>query len=172
MAKGTILSTNGAAFAPFNRAYQFDFNDLKTSGFLSSGSGGVFGAANQIKIGSLKPNEIVTNIGIVCRTAAGGDTAFTIDIGNESDNSDPDTFVDAFDLGGLAVNTVAVASLVNNGGVDSATDRLGLGGGAAGILHTSGDKAIIAEFTNLDTSSISAGEWTIVWNVAEIPNLV
>ena len=171
MAKSTILSTSGAAFAPFNRAYQFDYLDLQTSGFLSSGSGGVFGAANQFQIGSLKPNEIVTNIGIVARTAAGGDTNFTIDIGNESDNSDPDTYVDAFVLGGLAVNTIAVASLVNNGGVDSAVDRLGLGGGAAGILHTSGTKAIIAEVDAITTGDLSAGEWTIVWNVAEIPNL-
>jgi hypothetical protein len=154
MASGTTnLTVNEAAYGR-TAYYKFDYLDLQTSGFLSSGASGLIGAANQVLLDIIKPGEIVSNVTIQAITAAIGDTDFTVDIGTLAIN-DPDNLIDAAVLGGRTANQ-SFSSTAS----DTASAAANTGGANIGLL---------IEFSSLTASSLTAGEWVIAWNVSTAP---
>ena len=154
MASGTTnLTVNEAAYGR-TAYYKFDYLDLQTSGFLSSGASGLIGAANQVLLDIIKPGEIVSNVTIQAITAAVGDTDFTVDIGTLAIN-DPDNLIDAAVLGGRTANQ-SFSSTAS----DTASAAANTGGSNIGLL---------IEFSSLTASSLTAGEWVIAWNVSTAP---
>lgn len=154
MASGTTnLTVNEAAYGR-TAYYKFDYLDLQTSGFLSSGASGLIGAANQILLDIIKPGEIVSNVTIQAITAAVGDTDFTIDVGTLAID-DPDNLLDAAVLGGRA----AGHSFSSTSG-ETAKSAANSGGSNVGLLM---------EFGSLTAADLTAGEWVIAWNVATAP---
>ena len=154
MASGTTnLTVNEAAYGR-TAYYKFDYLDLQTSGFLSSGAGGFFGDANQVLLDIIKPGEIVTDLTIQAVTAAVGDTDFTVDIGILT-TADPDGLIDAEVLGGF----IAKQSISS---VSSETSKAAQNGGAV-------DVGLLMEFNSLTAANLTAGEWVVAWNVSTAP---
>ena len=150
MAKGnTNLTVNEGAYGR-TAYYEFDFEDLKTSGFLSSGAGGFFGAANQVLLDIIKPGEMVSDLTIQAIIAAAGDTDFSVDIGLFT-TDDPDDLINAAVLGGrtaLQSFSSTTQSTANTGGTDT---------------------GLLIEFTDLTAADLTAGRWVIAWKVAQAP---
>ena len=150
MASGTTnLTVNEAAYGR-TAYYKFDYLDLQTDGFLSSGASGFFGAANQVLLDIIEPGEIVSDLTIQAVTAAAGDTDFTVDIGLFA-TDDPDDLINAAVLGGrtaLQSFSSTTQSTANTGGTN------------VGLL---------IEFGSLTAADLTAGEWVIAWNVATAP---
>ena len=154
MASGTTnLTVNEAAYGR-TAYYKFDYLDLQTDGFLSSGASGLIGAANQILLDIIKPGEIVSNLTIQAITAAAGDTDFTIDIGTLAID-DPDNLLDNVALGTRAANQ----SFSTTTG-DQHTATANTSAANAGLLM---------EFTSLTPADLTAGEWVLAWNVSTAP---
>jgi len=154
MASGTTnLTVNEAAYGR-TAYYKFDYLDLQTSGFLSSGASGLIGAANQILLDIIKPGEIVSNVTIQAITAAAGDTDFTVDVGTLAID-DPDNLLDAVVLGGRAANQSFSSTA----------------GDTANSVSNTGDANIgfLMEFGSLTAANLTAGEWVIAWNVSTAP---
>ena len=142
------LSVNEAA-AGFTHAFRFDYLDLQTTGFLTTG-----GAANQRVIGSLPPAGIVTQAALIQIVDPAGNTDFTIDFGVTA--SDPDEFLDNGDVDG------ATKLIYNTGDafVVTATGASVTLGGYAN--NTASAVNLIMEF-NGTVADLTAGEWAIVW---------
>tara|TARA_R100001163_G_scaffold49525_1_gene37246 strand:- start:357 stop:833 length:477 start_codon:yes stop_codon:yes gene_type:complete len=154
MASGTTnLTVNEAAYGR-TAYYKFDYLDLQTSGYLSSGASGLIGAANQVLLDIIAPGEIVSNVTIQAITAAAGDTDFTVDIGTLAVD-DPDNLIDAAVLGGRTANQ-SFSSTAS----DTASAAANTGGSNVGLL---------IEFGSLTAANLTAGEWVIAWNVSTAP---
>ena len=151
------LTVNEAS-SGFTHAFRFDWTDILTTGFLTTG-----GAANQRVIGSLPPAAIVTNAALVQIVDPAGATDFTIDFGVTA--SDPDEFLDNGDVDG------ATKLLYNTGDafVVTATGASVTLGGYAN--NTASAVNLIMEF-NGTNSSITAGEWAIVWTQLDPTGLI
>lgn len=153
MASGTTnLTVNEAAYGR-TAYYKFDYLDLQTDGFLSSGADGLIGAANQVLIDIIKPGEIVSNLTVQAVTAAAGDTDWTVDVGTFT-TDDPDNLLDAVALGGRLDNQ-SFSSITSGATYVSNTGNVNLG--------------LLVEFTNLTASSLTAGEWVFAWHVSTAP---
>tara|TARA_R110002012_G_C11269210_1_gene569191 strand:- start:53 stop:529 length:477 start_codon:yes stop_codon:yes gene_type:complete len=154
MASGTTnLTVNEAAYGR-TAYYKFDYLDLQTTGFLSSGASGFMGAANQLVLDVLQPGEIVSNLTIQAITAAVGDTDFKIDVGTLT-TDDPDNLLNQVTLGGRAANQ-SFSSTTS----DTASASANTGSSNIGLLM---------EFTDLTAASLTAGEWVMAWNVSTAP---
>ena len=154
MASGTTnLTVNEAAYSR-TAYYKFDYLDLQTDGYLSSGAGGDFGAANQVIIDFIEPGEMVTDVTVQAITAAVGDTDWTFDIGTQ-DKIDPDNLLDNVALGTTAANE----SLSS---ISASTPKITSN-------NTDTRTSLLMEFTNLTPADLTAGEWVIAWNVSTAP---
>jgi len=154
MASGTTnLTVNEAAYGR-TAYYKFDYLDLQTSGFLSSGASGLIGAANQVLLDIIKPGEIVSNLTIQAITASVGDTDFTVDVGTLAID-DPDNLLDNVALGGKAADT-SFSSILSNEFRAAAND-------------SASNVGLLMEFTSLTPANLTAGEWVIAWNVSTAP---
>jgi hypothetical protein len=154
MASGTTnLTVNEAAYGR-TAYYKFDYLDLQTSGFLSSGASGLIGAANQVLLDIIQPGEIVSDVTVQAITAAVGDTDFTFDVGTLAID-DPDNLLDNVALGGRAANESFSST---TSGTSAHTGNTG----ASNI-------GLLMEFTSLTAANLTAGEWVIAWNVSTAP---
>jgi len=154
MATGTTnLTVNEAAYGR-TAYYKFDYLDLQTSGFLSSGASGFMGAANQLVLDVIKPGEIVSNITIQAITAAVGDTDFKIDVGTLA-TDDPDNLLDQSVLGGRNAKQSFSSTAGDTANATANTGNVDIG--------------LLMEFTDLTASSLTAGEWVMAWNVSTAP---
>jgi len=153
MAKKTSnLTVNEAAYGRTG-FFQFDFNDLQTTGFLSTGASGLMGAANQIVLDVVEPGEMIEHITLTVITAAAGDTDFTVDVGTGNhSNTDPDNLIDAEVLGGDAANTSLAAGLT-----------------MTGHNSTAATVGLLIEFGSLTAANLTAGEWVIAWKKIKSP---
>lgn len=150
--KTTNLTVNEAAYGRTG-FFQFDFNDLQTAGFLSTGASGLMGAANQIVLDVVEPGEMVEHLTVTVVTAAVGDTDFTIDVGTGNhSNSDPDNLIDAEVLGG-----------------DAASTSLPAGVTITGMNETASNVGLLAAFGSLTAANLTAGEWVIAWKKVKSP---
>ncbi len=150
--KTTNLTVNEASYGRSGFLH-FDFNDLQTAGFLSTGADGFMGAANQIVLDVIEPGEFIELITLSVVTAAVGDTDFTIDVGTGNhSNTDPDNLIDAEVLGGDAANTSLQGALT-----------------VTGCNTTASNVGLLAEFGLLTAANLTAGEWVISWKKATSP---
>lgn len=155
MASGTTnLTVNEAAYGR-TAYYKFDYLDLQTAGFLSSGAGGFYGAANQVILDFIEPGEMVTDITVQAITAAAGDTDWTFDIGTQ-DKNDPDNLLDNVALGTKAAKESL--SSINS----SSASRIASN-------NTDTKTSLLMEFTNLTPADLTAGEWVVAWRVLTAP---
>ena len=154
MASGTTnLTVNEAAYGR-TAYFKFDYVDLQTSGFLSSGASGLIGDANQVLLDIIKPGEIVSDVTIQAITAAAGDTDFTVDIGTLAID-DPDNLIDAAVLGGRAANQSFSSTVSGQSNHTSNTGASNIG--------------LLMELGSLTAANLTAGEWVIAWNVRTAP---
>jgi len=150
--KSANLTVNESAFGRTGFLH-FDFEDLQTTGFLSSGASGLMGAASQLVLDTVKPGEYIEYATVYVIAAAAGDTDFTIDVGTGNHSTTaPDNIFDAGALGGAGINT----SLHGLGVADSANT-------------TNADVGLLMEFESLTTGDLTAGEWVIAWSKAKSP---
>tara|TARA_E500000305_G_C4015763_1_gene235471 strand:- start:49 stop:543 length:495 start_codon:yes stop_codon:yes gene_type:complete len=150
--KSTSLTTSEAAFGRTGFLH-FDYEDLQSTGYLSSGASGLMGAASQLVLDVLKPGEYIEYVTVTSITAAGGDTDFTIDVGTGNhSNTAPDNLLDAGALGGLAANV----SLHGLGVADSCNT-------------SNANVGLLMEFESLTVGNLNAGEWVIAWKKASAP---
>jgi|TARA_R100000995_G_scaffold28718_2_gene12680 hypothetical protein len=150
--KSANLTVNESAFGRTGFLH-FDFEDLQSTGFLSSGASGLMGAASQVVLDTVKPGEYIEYATVYVIAAAAGDTNFTIDVGTGNHSTTaPDNIFDAGALGGAAINT----SLHGLGVADSANT-------------TNADVGLLMEFESLTTGDLTAGEWVIAWSKAKSP---
>lgn len=150
--KTTNLTVNESAYGRTGFLH-FDFNDLKTSGFLSTGASGLMGAANQIVLDVIEPGEYLEHITVSVVQQAAGDTDFTIDVGTGNHSTtDPDNLIDAQVLGGDLTNT-SIQGILTNSGANATTANIGL----------------LAMFGSLTAENLTAGEWVIAWKKATSP---
>ena len=150
------LSINEAA-AGFTHAVRFDYVDLQTTGFLTTG-----GAANQRIVGELPPGGYVDLAMLYQITDPSGATDLTIDFGTTS--SDPDELLDNGDV------DAATKVLVNTGDqfVQSTTGATITVKGA--VNNTASAVDLIMEF-NGTHGSLTAGEWVLCWRQSDPPTL-
>lgn len=150
--------SNNEVSSGFTDAVRFDYTDLQTTGFLTTG-----GAANQRIIGSLPAGAILKDAALIQITDPSGATDLTIDFGVTS--ADPDEFLDNGDVDG------ATKLLYNTGDqfVVTATGATVTLGGYAN--NTASAKDLIMEF-NGTVGSLTAGEWVIAWNVVNPSGLL
>jgi hypothetical protein len=152
MASGTTnLTVNEAAYGR-TAYYKFDYLDLQTSGFLSSGASGLIGAANQILLDIIKPGEMVSNVTVQAITAAAGDTDWTVDVGLFT-TGDPDDLIDGGTLGAKTAN-----QSINSTSPTTTTANPG-----------ASNTGLLMEFIDLTPANLTAGEWVIAWNVSTAP---
>ena len=150
------LSVNEAAYG-LNNFIKFDYNDLKTSGFLST-----IGAANQRKIGSLPAGSIIDLVAVINTVAEAGASDLTLDVGTTG--ADPDEGIDNLDLDGIT-------KAAFNTGDSFAVTATGATVGPIGILNnTTGAVDILMEL-NGTVSSLTAGEWIIAWRQLDLGSL-
>jgi hypothetical protein len=150
--KTTNLTVNESAYGRTG-FFQFDFNDLQTTGFLSTGASGLMGAANQLVLDVVEPGEMIEHITVTCITAAVGDTDFVIDVGTGNDsNTDPDNLIDNTVLGDNAANTSIVGGLT-----------------ITGHNSTASNVGLLIEFSSLTAENLTAGEWIIAWKKVKSP---
>ena len=150
--KSTNLTVNEGAYGRSGFLH-FDFNDLKTTGFLSTGASGLMGAANQIVLDVIEPGEFIEHLTATVITAAAGDTDFTIDVGTGNHSTtDPDNLIDAEVLGGDAASTSLQGALT-----------------VTGANLTAANVGLLAEFGSLTAANLTAGEWIIAWKKAKSP---
>lgn len=146
------LSVNEAVNG-FTHAFTFDYLDLQTTGFLTTG-----GAANQRVVGSLPPGGYIDLAMLYQVTDPSGATDLTIDFGTTA--ADPDELLNNGDVDG------ATAVLVNTGEsfVQSTT---GATITVVGVVNnTTSAVDLIMEF-NGTHSSLTAGKWTLAWRQAD-----
>jgi hypothetical protein len=156
MASGTTnLTVNEAAYGR-TAYYKFDYLDLQTPGFLSSGAGGFYGAANQVILDFIEPGEMATDVTVQVITAAAGDTDWTFDVGTQ-DKADPDNLLDNVALGTKA----AKESLSSVFGSDALSRVIS--------NNTDTKTSLLMEFVNLTPADLTAGEWVIAWRVITAP---
>ena len=74
--KSANLTVNESAFGRTGFLH-FDFEDLQTTGFLSSGASGLMGAASQLVLDTVKPGEYIEYVTVYVIAAAAGDTNFS-----------------------------------------------------------------------------------------------
>lgn len=159
MAKLTI---NEAA-AGFTHSFKFDYLDLQRTGFLSSGSGGIFGAANQKKVGELGIGGIIDTAVLYQVVDPAGASDLTIDFGVTA--ADPDEFIDNGDV------DAATQVIWNTGDAFLGTDS----GSATTVNVVNGyannaasAKNLLMEF-NGTLSSLTAGSWVLAWRQLDVP---
>ena len=154
MASGTTnLTVNEAAYGR-TAYYKFDYLDLQTTGFLSSGASGLIGAANQILLDIIKPGEIVCDVTVQAITAAAGDTDFVIDLGTLAVD-DPDNLLDNLSLGGRNAKQSFSSTAGDTANATADTGSVDIG--------------LLIEFGSLTAANLTAGEWVIAWNVSTAP---
>lgn len=150
------LSVNEAAYG-LNNFIKFDYNDLKTSGWLST-----IGAANQRKIGSLPAGSIIDLVAVINTVAEAGASNLTLDVGTTG--ADPDEGIDNLDLDGLTKATF-------NTGDSFAVTATGATIGPVGIVNnTTGAVDILMEL-NGTVADLTAGEWIIAWRQLDLGSL-
>jgi hypothetical protein len=147
------LSIQEAAGSGFSHAVRFDYLDLQTSGFLTTG-----GAANQRVVGSLSAGAIVEAAAFIQVTDPSGATDLTIDFGTTA--ADPDELLDNGDVDG------ATKLLFNTGDAfaQSTTGATLQIKGAANNTTSAVD--LIMEF-NGTVGDLTAGEWVLAWKVLD-----
>ncbi len=150
------LSVNEAAYG-LNNFIKFDYNDLKTSGFLST-----IGAANQRKVGRLPAGSIIDLVAVINTVAEAGASDLTLDVGTTG--ADPDEGIDNLDLDGIT-------KVKFNTGDSFAVTATGATVGPIGIANdTTGAVDILMEL-NGTVSNLTAGEWVIAWRQLDIGSL-
>jgi hypothetical protein len=145
--------TINEGFNGYTSAFRFNYEDLKTTGFLSN-----LGAANQRKIDTHVPGGIIDTVAVYVVTPAAGATDITIDVGTTA--ADPDEFVDNVDLDGLT------KASFNNG------DAFPVGGDANtlnGVVLNSATALPIIMEVNGTHANLTAGEWIVAINQKKIP---
>lgn len=148
------LSINEAVRG-FSHTYSFDFNDLKTPGFLST-----IGAANQHRVGSLSPGGVIDTAILYLVTAAGTATDITLDFGFTG--ADPDDLIDNADVD-------AMTKIIANTG-----DGFTVGGDANTGNFVANNTAAAVDLlieVNGTVASLTAGEWILAWNEKRVPLL-
>lgn len=148
------LSINEIA-AGFTHAVKFDYLDLQTTGFLTTG-----GAANQRVVGELPSGGYVDLAMLYQVTDPSGATDLTIDFGIT--DTDPDEFLDNGDVDG------ATKVLVNTGdGFAKSTTGATLP--IVGVINnTAAAVDLIMEF-NGTVGDLTAGAWVLCWRQANPP---
>lgn len=146
----------------YTHAFKFDFNDLKTSGFLST-----IGAANQRQIGSMSPGDYIDLVTVVNTTPEAGSTTITLDVGVTA--ADPDDFIDNLDLDGLTYATSNTGDALKQSTTGATLPIVGYQNNATGSA------AILMEVNPVDATGVTAltaGEWVIAWRQASPAALV
>lgn len=148
------LSINEVADG-FTHSIRFDYVDLQTTGFLTTG-----GAANQRIVGELPPGGYIDLAMLYQITDPSGASDLTIDFGTTS--SDPDELLDNGDVDN------ATKVLVNTGdgfakSTTGATLQI-----VGHVNNTTGALDLIMEF-NGTHSSLTAGEWILAWRQSNPP---
>ena len=149
------LSIN-EAIRGYSHTYRFDWNDLKTTGFLST----IGGNANQRVVGSLSAGGVIDTALLYMVTAAGTATDIVLDFGFTA--ADPDDLIDAADVD-------AMTKVIGNtgDGFNIGTD-VNTGNFVANNTTAAVDLLIEVGGT---VSSLTAGEWILAWNEKRVPLL-
>ena len=144
------LTVNERGF--YTHEFRFDYQDLKTSGFLST-----LGAANQRIIGSIPGGGVVTQVTVINTSAEAGTSDLTLDVGVT--DTDPDEFIDNLDLDGLTYATANTGDAFV--GTDSATNTTSNVVNCY-VNNASTAKSIYMEL-NGTVANLTAGSWIIKW---------
>lgn len=139
----------------FTHSVRFDYADLATTGFLTTG-----GAANQRVVGELPPGGYIDLAMLYQITDPSGASDLTIDFGTTS--SDPDELLDNGDV------DAATKVLVNTGDgfVQSTTGATITVKGV--VNNTTAAVDLIMEF-NGTVGDLTAGEWVLAWRQSNPP---
>ena len=147
--------SNQEAIAGYTDAVVFDYVDLQRSGFLST-----IGAANQRKVGSLGPGDLIDKAVLIQIVDPAGATDLTLDFGVTA--SDPDEFIDNLDVDSMtkiAGNTGDAFVGSDSGSPAETTSNV-----VNFYANNSASAAdLIMEF-NGTLASLTAGKWALAWN--------
>jgi hypothetical protein len=145
--------TINEGFSGYTSAFRFNYEDLKTPGFLSN-----LGAANQRKLDVHVPGGIVDTVAVYVVTPAAGASDLTIDVGTTA--ADPDDFVDNVDLDALTKASFNTGDAFPVGGDANTLNGV--------VNNTTGGLNIIME-VNGTHASLTAGEWIVAINQKKVP---
>lgn len=138
------LSINSGALAGFNNTHRFDFNKAITR------------STNNTIIGYLPAGAVVNFAAVYVNTAAAGASDITLNVGTTS--GDPDEMIDALDLD-------ALTKVAFNTGDTFAVTATGATVGPIGTVNNTASAVPIYAKLGGTVSSLTAGDWTIAWNV-------
>jgi hypothetical protein len=141
----------------FTDGIRFDWNDLNTTGFLST-----LVAANQRIIGTVPKGAYVDLCVVSMITADAGASNITIDVGVTG--SDPDEFIDNLDLDGLTQAAVNTGDALLQSTTGATLPIRGY------INNTTATVPVYME-VNGTHADLTAGEWVVAWRVSD-PNLI
>ena len=150
MAQLTVQEQAGSGYT---HKFAFDYLDLQDTNFLSN-----LGAANQKKIGTMKPGDIIDMAAVYQVTAAAGNTDATLDFGTQT--NDPDEIIDAAAIGNLATNPL----IINSG------DGFATAFAVQDFIEnaTTANKTLYAEI-NGTLTALTAGSWVLAWRQLSVP---
>lgn len=129
--------------------FTFDYQDLKTSGWLST-----IGAANQRQVGNMRAGAVITDAILFEVTAAAGATDLTIDFGTTG--ADPDELLDNGDVDGITKHLYNTGDALQQSTTGATLPIKGYAN------NSTSDLPLYMEF-NGTVSSLTAGEWKLVW---------
>lgn len=148
------LSINEIA-AGFTNAVKFDYVDLQTTGFLTTG-----GAANQRVVGKVPPGGYIDLAMLYQVVDPAGATDLTIDFGTTS--NDPDELLDNGDVDGATQVLVNTGDALKQSTTGATLPIVGY------VNNTTSAVDLIMEF-NGTHSSLTAGSWVLCWRQANPP---
>jgi hypothetical protein len=147
------LSINEAA-AGFTDFFRFDYLDLQRSGFLTN-----LGEANQHKVGSMAPGDIITDAVLYQVTNEAGASNITLDFGVTA--ADPDEFIDNADVDAMT------KVIYNTGdafvGSDTNSPVGTIGNVINGYARNASTAANLLIEVNGSVADLTAGEWILAW---------
>ena len=153
MAKLTI---NEAANG-FTHYFAFDYLDLQRPGFLSN-----LGAANQVKVGSMAPGDIIDLAALYQVVNEAGASNLTIDFGTTA--SDPDELIDNGDVDAMT------KIIWNTGdafvGTDSNSPAGTISNVVNGVANNTASAVDLILEVNGTHADLTAGAWVLAWRQA------
>lgn len=149
------LSINEAVRG-YSHTYRFDWNDLKTTGWLTSA---------QRVVGEFSAGGIIDTAVLYMVTAAGTATDITLDFGFTS--ADPDDLIDNADVDAMTkVVWNTGDAFIGSDSVANTTSNV-----LNGVVRNSTTPVDLIIEVNGTISSLTAGEWILAWNEKRVPTL-